>query len=100
LGKEKAPIDATKKSKWDNRNDEVCELIKMSISSDLQFHLQGIDDLDEASDKLEAIFGKHNEIQARHLENQLISLNPNEFSCIEYYLSKFKTIDFYLNSIK
>jgi hypothetical protein len=37
-------------------------------------------------------FGKHNEIQAHQLENQLISLNPNDFSCIEDYLSKFKTL--------
>jgi hypothetical protein len=62
LGKKKSPTDAAKKSKWDNKNDEACGLIRMSISSDLWFHLQGIDDPDEAWKKLETIFGKHNEI--------------------------------------
>jgi hypothetical protein len=43
LGKEKTPIDVDNKFKWDNRNDEECGLIKMSISPDLRFHLQSID---------------------------------------------------------
>jgi hypothetical protein len=64
LGKETAPLDASKKSKWDNKNDEAHGLIEMSISSDLWFHLQGIDDPDEAWKNMETIFGKHNEIQA------------------------------------
>jgi len=34
----------------------------MSISLDLWFYLQGIDDLAESWDKLEAVFGKHNVI--------------------------------------
>jgi hypothetical protein len=58
----KSPTNATKKSKWDNKNDEACGLIRMSISSDLWFHLQGINDLDEAWKNMEVVFGKHNEI--------------------------------------
>jgi hypothetical protein len=101
LGKIKlAPTDASKKAKWDNKNDEAHGLIKMSISSDLQFHLQGIDEPDEAWKKLETVFGKHNEIQAHQLENQLISLNPSDFSCIEDYLSKFKTLRLLLEDCK
>jgi hypothetical protein len=34
----------------------------MSIYLDLQFHLQGIDDLDEAWNNMEVVFGKHNVI--------------------------------------
>jgi hypothetical protein len=30
------PLNALKKAKWDNKNDEACGLIGMSISSDLQ----------------------------------------------------------------
>jgi hypothetical protein len=44
----------------------------MSISYDLQFHIQGIDDLDEAWDKLNKVFGKQNVILAHHIENQII----------------------------
>jgi hypothetical protein len=64
LGKEQAPTDAKKKAKWNNKNDEAHGLIGMSISPDLRFHHQGIDDLDEAWTKLEAVFGKHNVIRA------------------------------------
>jgi hypothetical protein len=46
LGKEKEPIDDENKVKWVNRNDEARGLIEMSISPDLRFHLQEIDDPD------------------------------------------------------
>ena len=48
LGNEATPTDDNKKSKWDNRNEEARGLIGMSISPDLRYHLQGIDDLEEA----------------------------------------------------
>jgi hypothetical protein len=48
LGKEKELIDDENKVKWANRNDKERGLIKMSISPDLRFQLQEIDDLDEA----------------------------------------------------
>jgi hypothetical protein len=42
------------------------------------------------------VFGKHNIIQTHQLknqlENQILTLSPNDFSCIEVYLSKFKTL--------
>ena len=44
LGKEKEPTDVDKKVKWDNRSDEARGLIIMSISPDLRYHLQEIDD--------------------------------------------------------
>jgi hypothetical protein len=44
MGKETTPIDDDKKDKWDNRNEKSCRLIGMSISPNLRYHLQGIDD--------------------------------------------------------
>ena len=41
---------------------------------------------------MEFVFGKHNEIWGHQLGNEFISLNPSEFSCIQYYLSKYKTL--------
>ena len=64
----------------------------MSISTDLRFHISGIDEPDQAWEKLESVFGKQNEIWGHQLENELISLNPNDFSCIQDYLSKYKTL--------
>ncbi|MCZ2221958.1 hypothetical protein NUW87_11415, partial [Corynebacterium pilbarense] len=63
LGKETTPIDVDKKVKWANRNDEACGLIGMSISPNLRFHLQGIDDTEEAWNMIESVFGKLNIIR-------------------------------------
>ena len=75
-----------------NRCDEAHGLIGMSISTDLRFHISGIDEPNLAWEKLEFVFSKHNEIQVHQLENEFFSLNPNDFSCIQDYLSKHKTI--------
>ena len=64
----------------------------MSISTYLRFHISGIDEPDKAWEKLESVFGKHNEIWGHQLENELIYLNPSDFSCIHDYLSKYKTL--------
>jgi hypothetical protein len=43
LGKETSSTDTDNKVKWDNMNEEAHGLIRMSISHDLRFHLQSID---------------------------------------------------------
>ena len=91
-GKETEPTDDDKKIKWANRYDEARWLIGMSISTNLRFHVFRIDETDKAWEKLESVFGKHNEIRGHQLENELISLNTSDFSCIKYYLSKYKTL--------
>jgi hypothetical protein len=65
LGKETTPSDDDKKAKWDNRNDKARVLIGMSISPDLRYHLQGIDDPEEAWNTIESVFGKLNIIRAQ-----------------------------------
>jgi hypothetical protein len=64
----------------------------MSISPDLRFHLQKIDKPDEAWENIEYVFSKCNIIRTQQLENQVLTLSPSDFSCIEDYLSKFKTL--------
>ena len=64
MGKKTTPTDDDKKAKWDNRNDEACGLIGMSISPDLRYHLQGVDNPKEAWDKIESVFGKLNIISS------------------------------------
>jgi hypothetical protein len=80
LEKEKTPTDADKKAKWDNGNDEAHGLIRISISPDLRCHLQDIDDPKEAWNTIESAFGKLNIIRAQQLENQILTLSPNDFS--------------------
>ena len=60
LGKEKELTDDDKKFKWANMSDEAHGLIEMSISPDLRYHLQGIDDPEEAWNTIESVFGKLN----------------------------------------
>ena len=48
----------------------------MSISTDLRFHISGIEEPNLVWGKLESVFGKHNEIRGHQLENELLSLNP------------------------
>jgi hypothetical protein len=100
LGKEQAPTDAKKKSKWDNKNDEACGLIGMSISLDLQFHLQGIDGLDESWTKLEVVFGKHNVIQAHQNENLLMNLSANDFLALNIIYLSSNHLDLFLKIVK
>jgi hypothetical protein len=64
IGKELEPNGDEKKVKWENKNEEACGMIKISVSLDLRFHLQGINDVDDAWAKLEIVFGKHNNIRA------------------------------------
>jgi hypothetical protein len=92
LRKETTPTNVDKKAKWDNRNDEARGLIGMSISPDLRFHLQSIDKPKETWEKIESVFGKHNIIRGQQLENQVLTFSPSDFSCIEDYLSEFKTL--------
>jgi hypothetical protein len=92
LGKEIEPTDDENKIKWANKNDEARGLIRICISPDLRFHLQGIDDPDDYWENIETMFGKHNIIRDHQLENQLINLSPNDFPYIEDYLSNFKTL--------
>jgi len=92
MGTETTPTDDDKKAKWNNRNDEARGLIGMSISPDLRCHLQGIDDLEDAWNMIESVFGKLNIIRSQKLETQILTLSPNDFSCLGDYLSRFKTL--------
>jgi hypothetical protein len=92
LGKEKSPTDVDKKAKWDNRNDEARGIIRISISPNLRYHIQDIDDPEESWEKIESVFGKLNIIRAQQLETQILTLSPSDFSCLGDYLSRFKTL--------
>ena len=91
-GQETKPSDDDKVAKWENKQDQARGLIGMSIAQDLRFHILDIDTPDEALEKLKTVFGIQNQIRAHQLENELLTLDPNNFSSIEDFLSKFKTL--------
>jgi hypothetical protein len=63
-------------------NEKSCGLIIMSLSPDLRYHLQEINDPKEAWDKIESMFGKLNILQAQQLENQILTLSLSDFYCL------------------
>ena len=81
-GQETKPQDEDKAAKWENRQDQTRGFIGMSISLDLRFHIAKIYTPDEAMKKLNKFFGIKNEIRAHQLENQLLTLDPSNFSSI------------------
>ena len=49
---------------------------------------------------LTKIFGIKNEIRTHRLENELLTLDPNNYFSIEDFLSKLKTLRFLLEGVK
>ena len=72
----------------------------MSIDQDLIFHIQDIESPNKEMKKINIFFGIKSEIRAHHLENELLTLDPNNFSYIEDILSKFKTLRLILEGCK
>lgn len=97
---ESKPKDEDMVVKWENKQDQACGLIGMSISPDLRFHIAELDTLDEAMKQLSKVFGIKNKIRAHQLKNELLTLDPNNFSSIEDFLSKFKTFKLLLKGVK
>ena len=97
-GQETKPKDEDKVAKWENRQDQACGLIGMSISPDLRFHIAELDTPNEAMKQLTKVFGIKNEI-AHQLQNALLTLDPNNFSSIEDFFSKFKTLRLLLEGV-
>ena len=100
LGQETKPKGVDKAAKWENRKDQPCGLIGMSISPDLRFHIPELDTPNEAMKQLTKAFGIKNEIRSHQLQNELLTLDPNNFSSIEDFFSKFKTLRLLLKGIK
>jgi len=55
-GQEKKPKDEDKAAKWENRQDQACGLIGMSISLDLRFHIAELDTPDEAMKQITSVW--------------------------------------------
>ena len=79
---ETKPSDDDKVAKWENKQDQARGWIGMSIAQDIRFHILEIDTPNEALKKLNIFFGIQNQIRAHQLENELLTLDPNNFSSI------------------
>ena len=72
----------------------------MSILQEIRFDIQEIDSPVEAMKNLNIVFGFKNEIRAHQLENELLTLDSNNFSLIEDFFSKFNTLRLLLEGCK
>ena len=63
MGREVEPQQYIEKSNFLNRLDESFGFMCIQISREFVFHLEGIRTLEEVWDKLESLFGKHDEMR-------------------------------------
>ena len=93
IGLEKEPTQSVEKPKWHSHCNEALGLICLSLSPKFFFHLER-DTPHEAWDQLEKLFGKIDAIRGNQLENELITLNPNNFDPIQDFILSSKLLGF------
>ena len=74
---EPEPGSAIEKSRFFNKKDEAFGFLCLSISDELLFHLTDLNTPKEIWDKLESLYGKHDDMRVYQLENELMSLQPS-----------------------
>ena len=94
------PESAIEKSRFLNKKDEAFSFLCLSISDDLVFHLTDLKTLKEIWDKLESLYGNHDDMRVYQLENELMSLQPSNFETLNDFFTKFKNIVFLLKQCK
>ena len=86
------PGSAVEKSRFLNKKDEAFDFLCLSIPRDLLFHLTDLKSPKEIWDKLETLYGKHDDLRVYQLENELMSLQPSNFETLNDFFTKFKHI--------
>ena len=90
MGTKVEPNSAVEKSKYFNRLDEAFEMLCINISRDLLFHVDILATPNEVWLRLEALFGKTNELRGHQLKNEIITFSPMHFDTIQEFCIKFK----------
>ena len=92
MGIEVKPNSDVEKLNFFNRLDEAFGTLCLNILRDLFFHVDNLTTPNEVWLKLEALFGKSNEMRGHQLENELISLITAHFKTIQDFFTKFKSL--------
>ena len=92
MGTEVEPNYALKKSKYFNRLGEAFGMLCLSISRELLFHVDSLSTPNQVSLRLEALFGKIDDMRGHQLKNELISLSPMHYETIQEFFTKFKSL--------
>ena len=94
------PGSAIEKSRFLNKKDEAFGFLCLSISEDLLSHLTDLKTPKQIWDKLESLYGKHDDMRVYQLENELMSLQPSNFEILNDFFTKFKNIFFSLEAMQ
>ena len=97
---EDEPGSSIEKSRFLNKKDEAFGFLCLSISDDLLFHLTDLKTPKQIWDKLESLYGQHDDMRVYQLENELMSLQPSNFETLNDFFTKFKHIVFLLKQCK
>ena len=92
MGRELKTQQLNENSKYLNNLDEAFGFMCIHISSELLFHIDGMETPKEVWEKLESLSGKQDEMMGHILENEMIALQPNNFETIHQLFSKFKSL--------
>ena len=82
------PPSVTDKAIFLNKKDEAFGFFCLSVSWDLLFHFSGLKTPKEIWDKLEALYGKQDDLRVYQLENELMSLQPSNFETLNDFFSQ------------
>ena len=94
------PGSAIEKSRFLNKKDEAFGFLCLSISNDLLFYLTDLKTPKQIWDKLESLYGQHDDMRVYQLENELMSLQPSNFETLNDFFTKFKHTVFLLKQCK
>jgi hypothetical protein len=86
------PTSVIKKNRYLNHMDEAYNLLCVSMSPELLFHIEACTRPDEIWTKLEDLFGKQDEMRGHMLEVELNSLDLRNFDNIQDLFMKFKSL--------
>ena len=92
MATEAEPTSAVEKSKWHNRRNEAYGMLCLTTSRELLFHLDGLTSPNEVWLKLQELFSKIDELRGHQLDNELVSLSPQNFDNLQELFSKFKSL--------
>jgi hypothetical protein len=85
-----------KKNRYLNCMDEAYDLICMSVSLEVLFHIEVCTTPNEIWTKFEDIVGKQDEMRGHMLEGELNSLDPKIFDYIQDFFTKCKSLFLHL----
>jgi hypothetical protein len=92
MATEVEPTSAIEKNMYLNCMDEAYDLLCVSMSPEIMFHIEACTTPDEIWTKLEDLFGKQDEMRGHMLEVELNSLDLRNFDNIQDFFMKFKSL--------